>query len=145
MIPDLQIFTGQQFPELNLDDYVTDPDHPDDQLSWIITGDNPPWPTISPDRVLTFEVPAGWNGPPLDDRVHGVEPIPLVRGRLDAPCREHNGRQDADARRVNDRVDILEPLVRRLQQAERVHLLRRRCKRRPAVSESRQVSKNRVV
>ncbi|MBU1700670.1 MAG: T9SS type A sorting domain-containing protein [Candidatus Eisenbacteria bacterium] len=62
VIPDLIVFDGQQFPELSLDDYVVDSDTPDADLEWIITGDNPPWVTISTDRMLSIESPPGWIG-----------------------------------------------------------------------------------
>jgi FlgD Ig-like domain len=64
-IPDLIVFDGQQFPELNLDEYVEDPDSPDSELEWILTGDSPPWLTISEERVLSIEAPAGWIGTQL--------------------------------------------------------------------------------
>ncbi|MBN2170654.1 MAG: hypothetical protein JW819_04940 [Candidatus Krumholzibacteriota bacterium] len=61
-IPDLAIFTGQQFPALRLDDYVADPDTPDAALSWTAGGAGPPWLDISPERVLAVSAPPGWMG-----------------------------------------------------------------------------------
>ncbi|MFH1844323.1 MAG: FlgD immunoglobulin-like domain containing protein, partial [bacterium] len=65
VVPDLVVFAGQQFPDLQLDDYVIDPDTPDVDLEWIITGDGPPWLSISTGRVLSIEAPPGWTGAQL--------------------------------------------------------------------------------
>jgi hypothetical protein len=39
-IPNQTIERGQAFSTFDLDDYVTDPDNPDDQLTWTISGEN---------------------------------------------------------------------------------------------------------
>ncbi len=61
-IPDLSIFLGQRFGELTLDDYVVDPDNADAELTWVLTGEGPPWVTLGDDRVLEVDAPAGWTG-----------------------------------------------------------------------------------
>ncbi len=48
--------------ELNLDDYVDDPDHPDDQLSWTITGQNLLQATvIQATRTAVITTPLSWS------------------------------------------------------------------------------------
>jgi hypothetical protein len=61
-IPDQTVFMGQQFVDLDLDDYVADPDNAFEDLEWILTGDGPPWLTLGLDRTLTIEAPDGWTG-----------------------------------------------------------------------------------
>ncbi|MFO7653847.1 MAG: hypothetical protein R6X25_08515, partial [Candidatus Krumholzibacteriia bacterium] len=61
-IPDLSVFSGQQFATVALDEHVIDADDPVEDLAWFVTGEAPPWITISPDRILSIEAPAGWTG-----------------------------------------------------------------------------------
>ena len=61
-IPSQTVFMGQRFVDLDLDDYVTDPDDAPQDLQWVLTGDGPPWLTLGPDRTLAIEAPAGWTG-----------------------------------------------------------------------------------
>ncbi len=61
-IPDQSIFVGQRFAELDLDDFVDDPDDPDEDLDWTLTGSGPPWVTLNPDRILDARAPEGWTG-----------------------------------------------------------------------------------
>lgn len=61
-IPDQSIFVGQRFAELELDEFVDDPDDPDEDLDWILTGAGPPWVTLNPDRILDVSAPEGWTG-----------------------------------------------------------------------------------
>jgi len=61
-VPDLLAYVGQQFLEVALDEHVVDPDTPAEELTWLVSGDNPPWILITADRILRVEVPAGWSG-----------------------------------------------------------------------------------
>lgn len=61
-LPSLTVFVGQRFPDVRLDDHVTDPDNPVEQLLWTVAGDGPPWLSIGADRVLRIESPEGWTG-----------------------------------------------------------------------------------
>jgi hypothetical protein len=60
-IPDQTIAEGQSFSQVNLDDFVSDPDHVDDSLLWIATGQSAITVTIV-DRVATLTVDPEWNG-----------------------------------------------------------------------------------
>ena len=61
-IPGATIFVGQQFPEYNLDDYVFDPDTPDDSIQWFVTNNQAIIFEIDQDRVLHIQAPQGWEG-----------------------------------------------------------------------------------
>lgn len=61
-VPNLTVFVGQRFPDLRLDDHVSDPDTPDAGLQWNVVGDGPPWLTIGTDHVLRVESPDEWAG-----------------------------------------------------------------------------------
>jgi uncharacterized repeat protein (TIGR01451 family) len=50
------------FAPLNLDNYVEDVDHADEEIAWSHEGAAPLMVTIDADRVLTVEPPAGWTG-----------------------------------------------------------------------------------
>jgi hypothetical protein len=61
-IPDQTISEGEIFMVINLDDYVTDLDHSDDQLTWSYTGNDQLVVDIV-DQVATIAVPdPEWNG-----------------------------------------------------------------------------------
>lgn len=61
-IPDQPITEGQTFTLINLDDFVSDPDHADDQLSWAATGEIELTVSIVA-RVATITAPdLEWNG-----------------------------------------------------------------------------------
>jgi hypothetical protein len=60
-IPDQTIAEGQNFSQLNLDDFVTDPDDADDSISWAAVGQTDIMVSIE-DRVATFTVDPEWNG-----------------------------------------------------------------------------------
>ena len=60
-IPDQTIAEGQSFSQINLNDFVSDADHPDDSLSWTAMGQSDITVTIV-DRVATFTVDPEWNG-----------------------------------------------------------------------------------
>ena len=61
-IPDQTIEEGQTFLSINLDDYVSDPDHADDQITWTWIGNNELTVDIT-NRVATIGIPnAEWNG-----------------------------------------------------------------------------------
>ncbi len=61
-IPDQTILEGQSFLTINLDDYVDDPDHADNLLSWAAT-DNVELRVDITDRVATITPPnVNWNG-----------------------------------------------------------------------------------
>ncbi|MCW0484984.1 Ig-like domain-containing protein, partial [Gaoshiqia sediminis] len=57
------IAEGGTFSTINLDDYVTDPDHADSEMSWTATGQSQLTVTISAGRVATISIPsADWSG-----------------------------------------------------------------------------------
>ena len=61
-IPDQSIMEGSSFATINLDDYVTDADNLDTELTWIATGNTDLSVTIT-DRVATITPLSGeWNG-----------------------------------------------------------------------------------
>ncbi|RLA42773.1 MAG: hypothetical protein DRQ97_13580, partial [Gammaproteobacteria bacterium] len=61
-IPDQSISEGQLFVQINLDDHVTDPDHADDQLTWVASGQTALTVSIV-NRVATITAPSlEWNG-----------------------------------------------------------------------------------
>ena len=60
-IPDQTVAEGTPFAAINLDDWVTDPDHADALLSWAATGMTALGVVIS-DRVATITAPVDWNG-----------------------------------------------------------------------------------
>jgi hypothetical protein len=61
-IPRATIFVGQQFPEYSLDDYVFDPDTPDESIQWFVTDNQAIVFEIDEDRVLRVRPPQGWEG-----------------------------------------------------------------------------------
>jgi len=60
-IPDQEIAYGGSFSSINLDDYVDDPDTPDDQIVWTYSGNTNITVDIT-DRVATLTPAAGWWG-----------------------------------------------------------------------------------
>ena len=61
-IPDQTITAGESFAPINLDDYVTDPDTPDDQITWTYSG-NVDLTVEIVDRVAQITPPnASWTG-----------------------------------------------------------------------------------
>ncbi|HQL27689.1 MAG TPA: Ig-like domain-containing protein [Anaerolineaceae bacterium] len=61
-IPDQTVSEGSSFTTINLDDYVSDPDNSDDQLTWIVSGNSALSVSIS-NRVAVITAPnADWNG-----------------------------------------------------------------------------------
>lgn len=61
-IPGQTINEGASFTTIPLDNYVTDPDNPDDQINWSVTGDNNLQVTIT-NRVATITPnDPEWNG-----------------------------------------------------------------------------------
>jgi hypothetical protein len=62
-IPNQTIAEGQSFATISLDNYVADPDNPDDEITWSYSGNTDLNVSISPARVATITVPNGnWNG-----------------------------------------------------------------------------------
>ena len=62
-IPDQTVDEGSTFATINLDDYVSDVDHLDDELAWTYSGNTELTVTISAARVATIGIPsADWNG-----------------------------------------------------------------------------------
>ena len=62
-IPDQSISEGDNFSMIQLDNYVTDPDNQDDEITWSYSGNVTLNVTISPTRVATITVPnANWDG-----------------------------------------------------------------------------------
>jgi hypothetical protein len=61
-IPDQSIVEGESFDPINLDDYVTDPDNSDDEMTWTYWGNVELLVDIT-DRVATITVPSpDWDG-----------------------------------------------------------------------------------
>ncbi|MEA3280550.1 MAG: Ig-like domain-containing protein, partial [Thermodesulfobacteriota bacterium] len=60
-IPNQTIAEGGSFTDINLDDYVADPDNADDEMTWSYSGNSDLTVDIV-DRVATITYPAGWNG-----------------------------------------------------------------------------------
>ena len=61
-IPNQTIAEGATFATINLDDYVTDVDNTDAQMTWTYSG-NSHSPSPSSSRVATITMPnADWNG-----------------------------------------------------------------------------------
>jgi len=63
-IPDQSILEGQSFQTVNLDGYVTDPDDPDNEITWTVRGQKDLIMTIQ-NRVVTISLPLNdpeWNG-----------------------------------------------------------------------------------
>jgi hypothetical protein len=62
-IPNQTIVEGDTFLTISLDNYVTDPDHPDDQISWSFSGNSQLNVNISSNRIATIGIPhPDWNG-----------------------------------------------------------------------------------
>ncbi|MBN1458537.1 MAG: T9SS type A sorting domain-containing protein, partial [Armatimonadetes bacterium] len=61
-LPDMQVFDGQQFAEIVLDEHVEDLDTPFDQLEWFFCPGGPPWLSVDGDRILTISYPFGLTG-----------------------------------------------------------------------------------
>ena len=62
-IPNQTIAEGETFATINLDDYVTDADHPDAEISWTYSGNIELTVSIDVDRVATITVPnENWSG-----------------------------------------------------------------------------------
>ena len=62
-IPNQTIAEGDTFLTISLDNYVTDPDHPDDQISWSFNGNSQLNVSINSNRVATIGIPhPDWNG-----------------------------------------------------------------------------------
>ncbi|MBN1159570.1 MAG: cadherin-like domain-containing protein [Bacteroidales bacterium] len=62
-IPGQSVAEGQTFATINLDNYVTDPDHTDAQIEWTYAGNIELSVSISATRVATITKPSGdWTG-----------------------------------------------------------------------------------
>ena len=62
-IPNQTIDEGQNFVSISLDNYVTDPDHPDPQIVWSVTGNYDLLVSINSSRIAVITVPdPDWNG-----------------------------------------------------------------------------------
>ncbi len=62
-IPDQTIDEGSTFATINLDDFVTDPDNPDAEMTWTYSGNTELSVSIDGSRVATITIPsADWNG-----------------------------------------------------------------------------------
>ncbi|UCF64832.1 MAG: hypothetical protein JSW33_03075, partial [bacterium] len=56
-IPDQSISEGDQFTTINLDNYVSDPESPDEDILWSFSGNNQLMVQINQDRIATVAVP----------------------------------------------------------------------------------------
>jgi len=62
-IPDQSISEGGQFAVINLDDYVEDPESPDEDIIWSFQGNNELMVQINQNRVASVTIPdPDWNG-----------------------------------------------------------------------------------
>jgi Carbohydrate family 9 binding domain-like/Concanavalin A-like lectin/glucanases superfamily/Secretion system C-terminal sorting domain/Bacterial Ig domain len=62
-IPDQTIEEGSNFVTINLDDFVSDVDHTDSELTWTTNGEDELVVSISDNRVATISIPnAEWTG-----------------------------------------------------------------------------------
>ena len=61
-IPDQTIYDTETFATFNLDDYVHDPDNPDESLTWTYSGNTLLSVAIDQNHKVTIEYPAGWTG-----------------------------------------------------------------------------------
>ena len=62
-IPNQTIGEGNSFATINLDDYVTDVDNTDAEMTWTFSGNTDLTVTINGSRVATIGIPsADWNG-----------------------------------------------------------------------------------
>lgn len=61
-IPNQTIDEDGAFAPINLDDYVTDPDDEDNQITWTCSGNSNITVSISPDRIATLIASEGWSG-----------------------------------------------------------------------------------
>ncbi len=62
-IPDQTIDEGQSFTQIVLDDYVSDPDNADGEMTWSYSGNTDLIVTIDENRVATISTPdSNWNG-----------------------------------------------------------------------------------
>ncbi len=61
-IPDQSINQGQSFTTIPLDDYVTDTDNADAEISWSYSGNTNLIVSIDANRIATVTVPNGWAG-----------------------------------------------------------------------------------
>jgi hypothetical protein len=60
-IPGQVIVEGQQFSQINLDNFVTDPDHLDDSIQWRVSGSSAITVSIV-DRIANLTVDPDWHG-----------------------------------------------------------------------------------
>ncbi len=62
-IPDQTIDEGQSFTQIHLDDYVSDPDNSDAEMTWTYAGNHDLQVSIDANRVATITPPdSNWNG-----------------------------------------------------------------------------------
>ncbi len=62
-IPDEEIPGGNDFTQIDLDDYVSDVDHPDSQIYWVTAGETDLTIDIDPvSHLATISYPPGWDG-----------------------------------------------------------------------------------
>ncbi len=62
-IPDQTINEGESFVDIPLDDYVADVDNPDEQITWLTSGEVDISVYIDPaTRIATITYPGGWTG-----------------------------------------------------------------------------------
>jgi len=59
--PDKTILEGESFTTINLDDYVSDVDNLDSEITWSYSGNTEPTISIV-DRVITISAPVDWFG-----------------------------------------------------------------------------------
>jgi len=61
-IPDQTIDEGGSFATINLDDYVSDADNTDDEITWTYSDNSELTVSIDSNRVATIGTPADWSG-----------------------------------------------------------------------------------
>ena len=61
-LPDQTIVEGERFSPIHLDDYVHDPDNPDTDLSWTVSGNIVLTVKVDDHHIATWTTPAEWTG-----------------------------------------------------------------------------------
>jgi VCBS repeat-containing protein len=62
-IPDQTVSEGSTFATINLNNYVSDPDHSDNQMNWTYSGNSALTVSVSPTKIATITIPnINWNG-----------------------------------------------------------------------------------
>ncbi|HKK63300.1 MAG TPA: family 16 glycosylhydrolase [Bacteroidales bacterium] len=61
-IPNQIYYEGNEFTTIQLDDFVTDQDHPDAEITWTYSGNTDLTVSIDENRIATISAPQNWTG-----------------------------------------------------------------------------------